>query len=59
MGISATNMLVQCATIRVEAVSTIKIDLIEQVIRSAISLWHVVDMIDLCKDKLDFVWLCR
>ena len=38
MRISATDMLVQCAIIRVEAASTIKTDSIERVIRSAIWL---------------------
>ena len=38
MRISATDMLVQCATISIEAASTIKTGLIERVIRSAISL---------------------
>ena len=52
-------MRVQCATIRAEAASTIKTDLIERVIRSVISLWYAVDMLDTYKDKLDFVWLSR
>ena len=50
MRISATDMLVQCATIRVKAASIIKSDSIERVIRSAFSLSRAVEM-------LDFVWL--
>ena len=46
MRISATDILVQCATVRVEAASTIKIDSIERIIRSAISLRRAVEMLD-------------
>ena len=46
MRISATDMLVQCATIKVKAASIIKSDSIERVIRSAFSLSRAVDMLD-------------